>query len=232
VLSDICESVEASRYHDTDKILYLLCNSISLYLNLEILTLQVVFRVKQKMAETTIQPTTPEQHSNEQFLDTSSQDNKYSQQQQEKLPSNSNLSQQQVYQQQIQSHVASQFTPEQNPQAQSQPPPPGQVQIQPPPPGLSTPQQLLTRPPEFIANKIDATPPPQFHVIQASSSSSTTLKGETLISKSEVVTSIAPPTPTSQVSTPKKPFSKKPLQPIYLLLRKCLKEVKKEFFFF
>ena len=44
------------------------------------------------MAETTIQPTTPEQHSNEQFLDTSSQDNKYSQQQQENLPSNSNLS--------------------------------------------------------------------------------------------------------------------------------------------
>src|SRR5688572_18401785 len=183
------------------------------------------------MAETTIQPTTPEQQSNEQFPDTSSQDNKYSQQQQEKLSSISNLSQQQTYQQQFQSHVASQFTPEQNPQTQSQPPPPGQVQIQPPPPGLSTPQQLLTRPPEFIANKIDATPPPQFHVIQASSSLSTTLKGETFISKPAAVTSTSPPTPISQVSTPKKPlFSKKPLQPIYLLLRKCLKEVKNNFF--
>ena len=184
------------------------------------------------MAETTIQPTTPEQHSNEQFPDTSSQDNKYSQQQQEKLPmqqSISNLSQQQTQYQLFQSHVASQFPPEQNPQTQLQPPPPGQVQSQPPPPGLSTPQQILTRPPEFIANKIDATPPPQFHVIQASSSLSTTLKGDTFVSKPAVVTSTAPPTPTSQVSTPKKPpFSKKPLQPIYLLLRKCLKEVKIE----
>ncbi|RIA93604.1 hypothetical protein C1645_761917 [Glomus cerebriforme] len=180
------------------------------------------------MAETT----SPIENSNEQFPDSSSQDNKYDQQQQEKMQvqqSISNLQPQTQYQQQFQSHVASQFLPDQNLQSQSQPPPPGQVQSQPPPPGLSTPQQILTRPPEFIANKIDATPPPQFHVIQASSSSSITTKGETFTSsKPAVMTSTTPPTPTSQVSTPKKPFSKKPLQPIYLLLRKCLKEVKKK----
>ncbi|GBB87215.1 hypothetical protein RclHR1_13650009 [Rhizophagus clarus] len=173
------------------------------------------------MAETTIQPTSPIERSNEQFPDSSSQDNKYSQQ--EKMPIQSiNL---QTQYQQFQSHVASQFPPEQKLQSQSQPPPPGQVQSQPPPPGLSTPQQLLTRPPEFIANKIDATPPPQFHVIQASSSLLSTSKGETFTSsKPAVMTSTTPPTPTSQVSTPKKPLPKKPLQPIYLLLRKCLKE--------
>src|SRR6266540_6097504 len=180
------------------------------------------------MAETATQSTSPiEQHSSEQFPDSPSQNNKYGRHQKEQMQmqqSISNLSQQQTQYQQFQSHIASQFSLGQNPQSslsQSQPPPPGQVQLQPPPPGLSTPQQLLTRPPEFIANKIDATPPPQFHVIQASSSSSTTSKVETPTLPKSIVT--APPNPTLQVLTQKKPpFSKKVLQPIYLLLRECL----------
>ncbi|CAB4406145.1 unnamed protein product [Rhizophagus irregularis] len=80
--------------------------------------------------------------------------NKYSQR--EKTPIQQSISNlQQTQYQQFQSHVASQFPPKQKkPTVILQPPPPGQVHSQPPPPGLSTPQQLLTRPPEFIANKI------------------------------------------------------------------------------
>ncbi|CAG8576320.1 17645_t:CDS:2 [Funneliformis caledonium] len=178
------------------------------------------------MAETTTQPTTPiEQHSSEQFPESPSQNNKFGRHQKEQTPlqqSTSNLSQQTQYQQQFQSHIASQFSPGQNPMSQSQPPIPGQVQLQPPPPGLTTPQQLLTRPPEFIANKIDATPPPQFHVIQANSNSSTITKVETsTMPKPVVVTST---TTQNHIQVKKPPFSKKLLQPIYLLLRECLKE--------